>query len=153
MIAAVYRTIYTGPNRSFLVLGRREIRDPFADQPHIVISISGPRDPLPEIYPSAHCRGILRLCFDDVKTAADPRFQAFHPRDARAIVEFVQAHPDVLIVCQCEAGICRSAAVAAGLSRWLNGSGHEAWFVEHYIPNPLVLEGLTAYVERYAEQD
>lgn len=148
-IITAYRTIYTGPNRSLLVLGRREIRDPFADQPHIVISISGPGDPLPEVYPGDQCLAVLRLCFDDVKTAADSRFRAFHPRDARDIVEFVQAHPDTLIVCQCEAGICRSAAVAAALSLWLNGAGHEAWFMEHYLPNPLVFEGLTAYIERH----
>ena len=64
------------------------------------------------------------------------------PEDAQTILDFVQAHRQEvkLIVCQCEAGISRSAAIAAALSRVVQGEDH--FFFAHYAPNDYIYNTL-----------
>ena len=89
--------------------------------PYLVISVSDPDKPEPEIADSPHLRGVLRLQFHDV---GQPRkFQvtsdvAMKPEQARQILSFVREHsPEVeLIICQCEEGVSRSVGLAAALS-------------------------------------
>ncbi|MBX3206277.1 MAG: dual specificity protein phosphatase family protein [Labilithrix sp.] len=96
--------------------------------PHVIVSItSGPED-VARIRSNAHCRGILRLSFPDAEAASDkfPETALFSPEHARKIWDFVLRHRDVeRIVVHCDAGISRSAAVAAALARVLKGDDAE----------------------------
>ena len=85
--------------------------------PWAVISITDADAPDARIR-TANCVGLLRLKFDDIRTPS-PYFVAFTSQDARRILAFaadVWDKADVLLV-HCEAGISRSAGVAAALSR------------------------------------
>jgi len=147
-IIAATRDIYRGPQRSFQVLSRAEVRNPFAFEPHILISIHGSDQNDAPVCRNEHCREVLHICFDDIRYDMTG-CERFHQRHAKQIVEFVEAHPDTLIVVQCQAGISRSAAVAAELSLWLNGEEHDGgWFTRHFAPNPWVRQELRIYINR-----
>jgi predicted protein tyrosine phosphatase len=128
--------IQSGPY-GLQVIGRAEALRFAPDLPHVVISISEPRAPLARYPDSPHRLGMLRLSFHDASIELPDR-EMFSTQHARQIIEFVRDQRDgaKLIVCQCEAGISRSAAVAAALSHWLCGDG--AIFFHHYSPNRLV---------------
>jgi len=140
--------VFKGSRYSLLALGRDEAGSFVPDVPYLVVSISDPEKPEPEIPTPPHLRGVLRLRFHDV--GPPRRFQetadvAMTPEHARQILSFVREHlPGAeLIVCQCEQGVSRSAAVAAALSRILQGE--DEYFRTHYWPNRwvynLLLEG------------
>jgi predicted protein tyrosine phosphatase len=88
---------------------------------------------------------MLRLQFHDLEepqpespAISEVEVVRISDEHARSIVRFVQKHRESvrLIVCQCDAGMSRSAGVAAALSRWLQEED-EAYF-RHYLPNRLV---------------
>lgn len=148
IVMAATREILRGPKRSFQVFSRAEVRNPFAFEPHILISIHGSDQSETPVCRNEHCRDVLAICFDDIRhdMVGCERFHRWH---AKQVVDFVEAHPDTLVVVQCQAGISRSAAVAAELSHWLNGEGHdEAWFTQHFAPNTWVRQVLRGYLER-----
>jgi predicted protein tyrosine phosphatase len=143
------REILRGPVRSFRILSRLEAeRGPGAEEPYLLISIG---DPYQERCPHAsEWKSAARyLDFHDIRGGA-AGLQPFTPRHAKVIVNLLLDNPHVpLVVVHCEAGISRSAAVAAELSRWQNGAAHdEAWFVRHFAPNPWVRQVLREYIER-----
>jgi len=129
----------------FLVLSRLEIGDFSTDKKHIIISIMDPNDSegpakIPE---NKNNIGILTLAFHDLDGKAFPQppteYILFDSKMAKQIIDFVNNFIlwDLeLIVCQCEAGISRSAGVAAALAKCINGN--DKYFFEHYIPNSLV---------------
>ena len=133
----------------FLVLGRAEAARVSPDVAHITISITTPGAPDALLADCPNRLEVLRLQFHDFEepqpeltAVAGEEIQLIAEDDAKSIVEFVQRHRNSvrLIVCQCDAGMCRSAAVAAALSRWLQ-SEDEAFF-RYYQPNRLVFETL-----------
>lgn len=141
----------------FLVLSRREIAQPLlmvrsdglrGDPPsNIVISITDPDGPEADIPPCPTTKAILRLQFWDIidpsiyQTEPDKtKFaRVFDDGDALRICKFVRKHMDEvdLIVCQCEAGISRSAGVASALARQINQDDAE-FFRGKFHPNPRV---------------
>jgi predicted protein tyrosine phosphatase len=125
----------------FLVLGRLEVMFLDRPEPHAVISIREPGSDQPAIPRNEHCRGILRLSFHDVDREADGKL-LFTAADAREILAFVtRVRPEIeTLVVHCEAGISRSAGVAAALAKVYDGS--DGFFFEHYIPNRLVYSTL-----------
>ena len=131
------REMIPGPAMQFLVLGRAEVRTVKPDLPYIVVSITDSGAPEAVVAESPHCLGVLRLQFHDADRAQRDRVTVTAD-DARAVVRFVRQHRDAarLIVCQCEAGISRSAGVAAALSKWLQDD--DTPFFERFIPNRLV---------------
>lgn len=90
-------------------------------RPHIWISITGVNRPPAKLDKNPDMFGVLRLTFDDVENPAESH--AFEQSQAKEIMDFVRSHQDkVEVICiHCEAGMCRSAGVAAALSIWLNG--------------------------------
>ena len=143
--------VFKGSRYQLLALGRDEAKSFVPDVPYLIVSISDPDKPEPEIPTSPHLRGVLRLQFHDV--GQPRRFQptpdvAMTPEHARQILSFVREHlPGVgLIICQCEQGVSRSTAVAAALSRILQGE--DEYFFKHYWPNRWVYNLL---LERAAE--
>ena len=70
----------------------------------------------------AYRRDVLRLCFHDVDfippDVDKSQIVEYQPEDADRVVEFVHKHRDGihLILCACEAGISRSAALSAAIA-------------------------------------
>ena len=133
----IERRIYRGDCMSFLVLSRSEIKTVTPDQPYIAISITNPGLPVAEVAVSPHCRGILRLQFHDIGDYGQPLQgkQVMTEEDGRRVIDFLREHSDLvrLIVCQCEAGVSRSAAVAAAVCRILGTDDRH--FFAGYAPN------------------
>lgn len=121
--------------------------------PHAIISITNPGSAPAKVKQNDCTLGLLRLEFDD--TEEDPLANAdmyrrkmyvqafgkpkvFSRRQAQSISNFVEhLQPDAVIV-HCEAGISRSAAVAAALSLHYNGTDGWVWQSGRYNPNKLV---------------
>ena len=137
----------------FAVLSRREIKNFRTDKKHIVISVMDPGDSEgPAAIPDSRKRlGVLALAFHDMDVRAmglikeskswETRdFVFFSGETARRIAEFVRkamaGNRLKLIVCQCEAGISRSAGIAAALAKCIDGD--DRYFFKHFIPNSLV---------------
>ncbi|HUU39352.1 MAG TPA: hypothetical protein VMW42_00275 [Desulfatiglandales bacterium] len=134
----------------FEVLSRREIKDFHTSKRHIVISVMAPGDSdghakMPN---NKNRMDILFMIFHDwngrdmrmmKKSNASmlENFVFFNREMAKQIVEFVRSFADLeLIVCQCEAGISRSAGIAAALAKCINGD--DTYYFKHFLPNTLV---------------
>lgn len=109
----------------FLTLSEKDIKNPqiyhSIKLPHIVISISGEADKETVVPNNQYREGILHLKFDDVSDI-DGRYLYFTREQARDILEFVDKYINrvQLIIVQCHAGLSRSVAVAAALSKIIN---------------------------------
>ncbi len=114
--------------------------------PFIWISIASPRRSPFELPVPKACMGRMFMCFDDLDhmPSADKiclgvskPYMLFNDAMARNVWDFVKKFPDVdILICQCEAGISRSAGMAAGLSKIINGT--DDMYFDKYIPNRLV---------------
>ncbi len=124
-------------------IGRADFRRPVA-----VISVRGPKGPVATFPKGAGVVDVLRLEFDDVD---DPREGAAMTDDqARQVLEFAARHlaAGIAIVCQCEAGVSRSAGIAAALSRI--HFGHDGEFHRTHRPNAWVRRVLLGAARRRA---
>lgn len=135
-----------------MVTNRFSIEELEFDLPHIVITITDDPDHFPHI-PEKNCKGILRIAVWDTEdginfrsihnfeAARIPEDKIFNNLHAKKILKFVFNHlKDVLlIVCQCDMGLSRSAATAAALSKILNNDD-AGFFQPPYIPNKLIYE-------------
>jgi predicted protein tyrosine phosphatase len=133
----------------FLITNRFVIenRFPKTGKPLGLISIKDPSEQ-PIDHTMSHkygetC-GILNLTFHDVdslKIANDYKLTAFTPEMAKQILDWVSSlmKADIdLIIVQCNAGISRSAGVAAALSLLINGDDSWVFNNKQYLPNILV---------------
>jgi len=121
-------------------------------EPHIIVSVNCPGDE------PAFCRttratlgrvnifawdldhkvpgGIVEYNGMQIPMDAVPDEQLFQPRDAVAIIDLVEAHPEAEhILVHCTAGKSRSAAVAAALHKVLNGTDEPIFGNKRYTPN------------------
>ena len=111
---------------------------------HIIISVSDPELGFPKIPHNGHLREVLFLSFHDTdKEMAG--YEACQPKHAQQIAEFIQKHKGIdLIYCQCDAGICRSAGIAAAIAKHYNND--DQYYFDAYFPNMrvyrMVLEAL-----------
>ncbi|MDQ4122971.1 MAG: hypothetical protein M3209_16155 [Acidobacteriota bacterium] len=136
--------IFQGTQVQFLVLSRVDIQSFTAEIPYLVISVTDPDKPEAEIAEAPFLYAVLRMKFHDVgkparqfesdviSTACDV---SMTEADARQILSFVGEHlaKIKLIVCHCEQGVSRSAAIAAALSRILQKE--DEFFFNHYWVN------------------
>ncbi len=120
------------------------------DVPHVIISITTTEGDLARLPTCDQCRGVLRLVFADVE---EPRngVVVFGLEHARAVWEFVDQHRTEIerVVVHCDAGLSRSPAVAAAISRCLDGD--DAEFFARYRPNMRVYRTLLEVWEERAE--
>lgn len=87
---------------------------------------------------------VLTLSFDDIDTIPYPPPSNWDPRafsldDARRVACFIRdaiAARRSRIIVHCDAGMSRSAGIAAALARHYNGD--DVWFFENKTPNRLV---------------
>ena len=93
--------------------------------PYIVISMTTPGSSDARLPRSPFRRGVLRLSFHDLDkcpASLRDRVELFTPLRGDKVVKFVRLHPEArLIVAHCEAGISRSAGVAAALAKVFHG--------------------------------
>jgi predicted protein tyrosine phosphatase len=98
----------------FQVFGRSTVREVDPGVPHLLISITNPDAPEAELAVSPTRRGVLRLTFWDTDDPHATVNAGMSNQQARQIVDFVKEHAGEFtrIVCQCEAGVSRSASPA-----------------------------------------
>ena len=145
MFDSVCRDVYRGEKLALQVLDRVQARRCSHDEAYAFISITDLGVTHPRLLSSPHCRGVLQLHFSDVDervaTIKGPSsyFAAFTEEMAQAIADFVRAQVAEgvgLIVVNCEAGMSRSAGIAAAISAFYNRD--EFFFLTHYRPNTFV---------------
>ncbi|MDQ2798701.1 MAG: hypothetical protein M3Y13_03550, partial [Armatimonadota bacterium] len=87
---------------------------------------------------------ILRLRFHDKgnRAGTSSGHVVMGEPEAKSIITFVEEHlaDAKVIVCQCEAGLSRSAAIAAALSRIIQKE--DRFFFQRFAPNRWVYETL-----------
>ncbi len=142
----------------FLVFSRMEIENlPGWDEPHAFISIRTPKDPeLAKLPENDFTIGVLRLSFHDLDVgiwSGEVESACFSEAQAEAVVAFahaVKAGGAAGILVHCDAGLCRSPAVAAALSRaW---GQDDAPFFRNSYPNRRVYRRILEAAESfYAE--
>lgn len=125
--------------KTFLIVGRAEAEavDPLV--PYIYISIRDIGSDRPRLPKNPYFRGGIRLQFDDVQYSTF-QYKTITPRQARAIADFVKKNirkADLVLV-HCEAGISRSAAVAAAIMRYYWGDDRPVFRHPRYNPNMTV---------------
>ncbi len=128
-----------------------------SSQPYIVLSLTDPKTEPAALRESPLCKGICRLVFHDLdqvpqELITDYALVLFTPAMADTAVAFVMAHPEArVIMVHCEAGISRSAGMAAAIAKVLNGS--DAFYFKYGVPNRRVYaEMLAAFARRLATE-
>jgi hypothetical protein len=104
------------------------------NNPCALISTIGTYDSRPKFKHNSNIKAILELCFDDVEEDCNNEL-AMKYKDAIAVADFVNSLKDIdILYVHCEAGISRSAGVAAAISKALTGD--DAYFFERpFCPN------------------
>ncbi len=123
----------------FKVLGEREIKDFTYNEKYVVISIRSPHAYPVELKEDSNRLGVLQLAFGDVDREVDhPQAVLMTKEQAKQILGFYSFYKDKVdtVVVNCGAGISRSSAVAAALTR-IEGQD-DSWFFTEYIPNRFV---------------
>ena len=109
----------------FLTLSQKQIKNSAIynsiKEKHVVISITSAEDEEITIPFNTHRVSQLYLKFDDVQDI-DSRYIYFDRSMANQILEFVEKYINSvsLIIVQCQAGLSRSVAIAAALSKIIN---------------------------------
>lgn len=138
-------------------------------QPHetqtVMISISDPLmlyDSAPFASPGNRIHGILRLCFADADGVGAhiwvPQEAVSHPDrgadesdlmtrdDAAKVAQFLRRHSNMDVIVHCDAGLSRSAGVAAAIMKHFNDDDSPVFDSGKYYPNTwcyrLTLEAL-----------
>lgn len=142
---------------SIYVFSRKEAKH-YADQTHtsasVVISITDVDKPYNDIRCSAEnkIRAILHLKFDDVGDCQNNRITE---QDAFKIVDFTDMWKDKVntIIVHCEAGVSRSAGVAAAILKWTQNRADLIFNSPYFLPNRFCYrEVLSAFRKREQEQ-
>ena len=120
-----------------LVMGREGLMTYKLDRAHAIISIRDPEERVVDICPLLHPRGILRLNFHDVDVPKEDE-KGMSMEMATAVARFVLHHKKHVefFICQCEAGVSRSAGLAAAITKFLTDD--DQYFFTHYTPNSRV---------------
>ena len=122
-----------------IVLNRYRAERFKSAKPYVMISITDPKQGEARLLDDSNRIETLRLTFHDLDAPLNG-YKLFSTEDADAILLASAVSPDVQIVVHCEAGISRSAAVAAALAR-ISGENDRPYF-DAYLPNRLVYRTL-----------
>lgn len=105
----------------FKVLNRAQVQaENTVSEPHIIISVYTPGDDAPEPLANEWTLAIHQLAFSDLDQEPGeslrwvyPEWKLFDQGQAQDLVRFVKKYPQAkTIVCHCDAGQSRSAAIA-----------------------------------------
>ena len=131
-----------------VIMNRYELENwkPYENKTYLVISIS--ENDKVHFPINQACRGILSLQFEDIDCRPENKeqtenykkqYKIFTKKQAKQILKFINEITNIdTIICQCSAGISRSAGVAAALGVILNGSDKEIFNDPRYCPNRFV---------------
>lgn len=103
--------IYKGKNLTLGIASKAALEQYEFTEPTAVITIRTPKNACINL-DNMNIYHILHLAFKDSDTDTD----IIEKRHAIAILNFAKQNKHITIICQCEAGISRSAGVAAALS-------------------------------------
>lgn len=110
-----------------------------------IISISDPKETRLEFEVKENCIGVLYLEFHDLDQSmckkvweeCKDKYILFNSEMAKQVLEFIRNNNTLdILLCQCHAGISRSAGIAAAISKILYNDDSE--FFRDFIPNRLV---------------
>lgn len=114
-------------------------------EPYLHISITSCADwnITPKQENHANLVAFLPLKFDDCEVDV-PGFYRFNEAQAEAVWNFLEEFRDKagLIVVNCQAGLCRSSAIAAALAHVLNGESYAESIWDMFAPNAHVYDTL-----------
>lgn len=136
IIMPVYRgVLYADKKLAFRVLSRHLIGVEDNNEPYFVVSISDKKEMPCKIRDSHNRKAVLRVSFYDTETTKGTK-PSLAPKAAKEIADFVDEQLNngiKLCVINCEMGMSRSAGVAAGISKAVNGE--DELFYQFYRPN------------------
>jgi predicted protein tyrosine phosphatase len=138
----------------FLVYSRGSMESLVApDVAHVIISITTTADEKARLPASPRCLGVLRLAFPDADRPGPgaPAKRLFSAEHARQVWSFVLAYRTRVerVLLHCDAGQCRSPAVAAALAKVFHGDDTD--YFRRYRPNARVYRTLLeTYVAEFA---
>ena len=143
-----------------IVRSRKEIETiPPPQKRHTIISIrSSIRDQTKAaVLHNEHTEAILHLKFDDLDRIPSgaaaiiwPECILFNSYHAEAVHSVIRATSPEVVICQCAAGISRSAGMAAALSKFYNKTDTQ-FFGGRYRPNMLVYRKMLQQLEETNE--
>lgn len=141
-------------SKKFLVFSRREVpAEEMIKDDHIVISITEPTSQFPNYGENKARKGLLQVKFIDVDklVPGHKKSDIITIQKAQEIIDFINKYKYInLILCQCDAGISRSSAVAAALSRIMNNDDSYIFENPRFRPNMLVYRTiLNTYYRKY----
>jgi predicted protein tyrosine phosphatase len=120
---------------NFINIPRMVTNNELYSKPYVLVSITDK----PEIieHEFRNCKGIVRMSFHDLEEPIPGySYTLFDSNMAKQIVNFVKEHKDKdYIFIHCEAGISRSAGIAAALNKFYNGKDKR--YFDKYCPNML----------------
>jgi predicted protein tyrosine phosphatase len=125
--------------------------------PYLLISITSPGVADVTVPDDENCLRILRLRFDDADSDPAGEYTLFSAEHAQQIADALLDLPmSTNVIVHCAAGISRSSAVAAAITRYF-GWQEEEFFSPPYCPNRLVYQLLsatmrTAHITRMRER-
>lgn len=139
---------YKLPRHEFLIYSRAALEAAAAPLvPHIVISITGPEeaDPMVKVPVNEFTMGVHRETFADIAEHEYLEMPRMTQAQADGIVHFARSNTAApagadLVVCQCYAGVSRSAAIAVGLQLVLDYHLHTDFSV--FMPNLHVVRSI-----------
>ncbi len=141
----------------FVVVSRQEIETGIPVRTaYVVISITDPKSRPARIKRPAGFRDVLRLQFHDAVPVTvftlPPEIVLMNEDHAREIWQFVDKWQETIatIVVHCEQGMSRSPAVAAAISKILDGDGSQ--FFHEYMPNRYVYDLMMTVAEDVAKE-
>ena len=114
-------------------------------KPSVIISVSDPRmiyEDSPYVSDTNGVKEILPLCFADANEPG-PDVYGFETdesemmsfEDGEKIVRLLKANRGADIIVHCDAGISRSAGIAAAILKYFTGSDEEIFRDPYYCPN------------------
>jgi len=126
---------------NFKVLSRNEIKKYQTNEKHIVFSICDPEGQFVKLPKYTTRLGYMLMRFPDFDREIEGypyNYLIFNKHMAQEIVNFFNMHKDkiTLVICQCEAGMSRSAGMAGALAKSIGQD--DTYFFKHYLPNMLV---------------
>lgn len=115
-------------------------------EPHIIISITDPDARDCELLANDTRLGVLRLKFWDIDQHIPGYDEVYGTMLAKQVRNFVNSFDVSYVIVHCEAGISRSAGVAAALNKYHNGS--DEFYFKNYRPNQRVYSKTLKALER-----
>lgn len=112
------------------------------NDPHICISITSPNDPVAIFNTNPKRLDVLYLDFYDLDKPTGRFQKVFTDAQAKEILEYVNKYASLCdtVIVNCQAGVSRSAGVAAALSKIWTGEDDFFFNSRLYRPNMMIYQ-------------